>query len=127
MADYKRATRVKELLREEISQIITMELKDPLVGMTTVTEVKLTNDLKSARVYVNIYGDDSVTDKTLRGLNRAKKFIRTELGKRTELKFVPEIRFIYDDTIDHAQNIEAILNKIHKDEDDSSDSERDDS
>lgn len=127
MADYKRATRVKELLREEISQIITTELKDPLVGMTTVTEVKLTNDLKSARVYVNIYGDDEVKDKTLRGLNRAKKFIRAELGGRTELKFVPEIKFIYDDTIDHAQNIEAILNKIHQDENDSSDSGRNDS
>lgn len=127
MADYKRATRVKELLREEISQIITLELKDPLVGMTTVTEVKLTDDLKSARVYVNIYGDDNVKNKTLRGLARAKKFIRAEIGQRTELKFVPDIKFVYDDSIDHAQNIESILDRIHRDEDDSSDSSRTDS
>lgn len=122
MADYTRATRVKELLREEISQIITVELKDPLVGMTTVTEVKLTGDLKSARVYVNIYGDERTKKKTLRGLERAKKFIRAEIGQRTELKFVPEIKFVYDDSIDHAQNIESILEKIHRD-----DSSRDDS
>lgn len=127
MADYTRATRVKELLREEISQIITVELKDPLVGMTTVTEVKLTGDLKSARVYVNIYGDESVTNRTLRGLGRATKFIRAEIGRRTELKFVPEIRFVYDDSIDHAQNIESILDRIHRDQDDSTDSSRDDS
>lgn len=120
MVEFKRSRRVAELLREEISQIITKELKDPLVGITTVTGIKLTDDLKSAKIYVSILGNGTARENGLRGLNRAKKFIRAELGHRTDLKYVPAIKFVYDGSLDYAQNIESIINKIHKDDDKSS-------
>lgn len=117
MKEYKRSSRVAELLREEISQIITQELKDPLIGLTTVTSIKLTNDLKSARVYVSILGDLETREKGLRGLERAKSWIRSELGHRMDLKYVPGLKFCYDETVDYSQHIESIIKKIHhKDE-----------
>lgn len=112
--EYKRSERVAELLREEISQIITRESKDPLIGLVTVTHVKLTDDLKSARVYVSVLGDVEKRKGSMTGLERAKNWIRNELGQRIELKYIPELTFCYDETIDYAQKIEAILRRIHK-------------
>ncbi|MFQ5769087.1 MAG: 30S ribosome-binding factor RbfA [bacterium] len=119
MAEFKRSRRVAELLREEISQIITQELKDPRIGITTVTAIKITDDLKSARVYVCILGNEETKQKGLRGLERATKWIRTELGHRMELKYVPKLKFYYDESFDYAENIESLINKIHKENDQS--------
>lgn len=114
--EFKRSQRVSELLREEVSQIITQELKDPNIGMVTVTYVKLSDDLKSARVYVSILGDAKKKESSLKGLERAKNWIRKEFGHRMELKYTPQLTFCYDETIDYAQNIESLLKKIHKDD-----------
>lgn len=114
MSEFKRSRRVSELLREEISRIITQQLKDPLIGIVTVTSVKLTDDLKLARVYVSVLGDKKNRQESLRGLERATKFIRSEIGHKTNLKYAPELKFYYDATIDYAQNIESLLKKIHK-------------
>ncbi len=117
MVEYKRSRRVAELIREEISQIITQKLKDPLIGMTTVTTIKLTDDLKSARVYVGIMGDEKTKKNGLRGLERATKWIRVELAKRMDLKYIPNLNFIYDETFEYADNIESLINKIKKEDD----------
>lgn len=116
MHDFKRADRVSELLREEISQIITQQVKDPLIGFVTVTNIKLTDDLKLARVYVSTLGKKDDREKSLLGLGRATSFIRSELGHKTNLKYVPELKFYYDETFDYAQNIESLLNEINKDD-----------
>lgn len=116
MHEFKRADRVSKLLREEISQIITRDLKDPLVSFVTITNINLTDDLKLARVYVGILGDEEAKNKSLKGLTRAVKFIRTELGHRTNLKYVPEIEFYYDETLEYAQKIDSLLKKIHQDD-----------
>jgi ribosome-binding factor A len=114
MADYKRSQRVAEMLRHEISQIITQELKDPQIGITTVTAIKVTDDLKLAKIYVSILGDTETREKGLHGLERAKSWIRTEIGQRLDLKFVPELKFFYDETSDYAENIESLIKKIHQ-------------
>jgi len=114
MPEFKRSRHVSQLLREEISRIITQQLKDPLVGIVTVTGVNITDDLKLARVYVTILGDEKNRQDGLRGLERATKFIRGKIGRRTNLKYIPELEFYYDETIDYAQNIELLLKKIHK-------------
>ena len=114
MPEYKRSRRVSELLREEISRIVTQQLKDPLIGIVTVTSVKLTDDLKLARVYVSILGDEKNRQDSLRGLERATKFIRSEMGRKANLKYVPDLEFYYDETIDYAHKIELLLKKIHK-------------
>jgi len=113
MPQFKRSRRVSELLREKISRIVTQQLEDPLIGIVTVTSVKLTDDLKLARVYVSILGDDKNRQDGLRGLERATKFIRSEIARRTTLKYVPELKFYYDETIDYAHKIELLLKKIH--------------
>jgi len=114
MPEFKRSRRVSQLLREEISRIITQQLKDPLVGIVTVTGVNITDDLKLARVYVTILGDEKNRQDGLRGLERATKFIRGKIARRTNLKYIPELEFYYDETIDYAQNIELLLKKINK-------------
>ena len=114
MAEFKRAQRVAEVLRAELSQIITQRVKDPTVGMVTITAVKLTDDLKSARVYVSRLGETDARTESIQGLRRAAKWIRAELGHRMDLKYVPKLTFVYDDSTDYAENIESLINKIKK-------------
>ncbi|RMD94750.1 MAG: 30S ribosome-binding factor RbfA [Calditrichaeota bacterium] len=112
MLSFKRSQRVAALLREEISQIITTELKDPQIGLATVTHIKITDDLKSARVYVSILGDKETRNRSMAVLEKATNWIRSELGHRTHLKYVPKLVFCYDDTEDYAENIESIIKKL---------------
>ncbi|HEX9653410.1 MAG TPA: 30S ribosome-binding factor RbfA [bacterium] len=114
MSEFKRSQRVAEVLRHEISQIITQELKDPNIGITTITAIKLTDDLKLAKIYLSILGNQEVREKGMQALERAKTWIRAELGRRIDLKFVPELKFFYDETLDYAEKIETLLKKIHK-------------
>ncbi len=111
MADFKRSSRVAELLRKEVSRIINYDLKDPGVCMATVSSVDLTNDLKYARVFVSVLGDEKAKKAALQGLGRARSFIRSEVGKRTDLRFVPELSFLLDDSVDYAIGIEALIKR----------------
>ncbi len=110
---YKRSKRVQELLLEEISGLIQFGLKDPRIGFATVTGVDLTDNLKHARVYVGIIGDDEQKQGTLEGLQNARGYIRSVLGKNLHLKFIPELSFHLDETAEKAQKISKILNELH--------------
>jgi ribosome-binding factor A len=111
--DFKRATRVAELLREVISEIVSTKLKDPGIGRVTITRVKLSDDLKNARIYFSMLGDEQQRRNTLEGLKRATGFIRMETAHTINLRQVPDLQFIYDDTLDYVENIENLLKKIH--------------
>jgi ribosome-binding factor A len=111
---YKRSRRVAELLREEISRIILYELKDPAVGLVTITSVKVAEDLRSAKVYVSVIGDSEVREASLTGLGRASHFIEQRLRGRTDLKYAPHLTFYFDDTLDYADTINRLLQKIKK-------------
>ncbi|QPJ62669.1 MAG: 30S ribosome-binding factor RbfA [Candidatus Nitronauta litoralis] len=110
---YKRSKRVQELLLEEISKLIQFELKDPRIGFATLTGVNLTDNLKFARVFVSIIGDETQKRDTLEGLQSARGFIRSWLGKNLNLRYVPELNFQLDETAENAQNISRLLNEIH--------------
>ena len=112
----KRTRRVAGLLKEEISRIIMKDLHDPAVGIVTITEVKLSEDLKYAKVYASFMGGAAVRAKGLAGLERAVKFIRSELAGRISLRFVPELRFVYDESLDYATRIDTLLHQIHAEE-----------
>jgi ribosome-binding factor A len=114
--DYKRSTRVAELLREVISEIITNQLKDPAVGRITITRVKLSDDLKNARVYFSRLGSASQRQSAIEGLKRATGFIRAETARKINLRHVPDLQFFYDDTLDYVENIENLIKKIHEKE-----------
>ena len=107
-----RIGRIDEEYRKEISQIIGYELKNPNVtGMISVTKVKVTNDLKFAKVYVSILNSKNVKD-TLAGLKKSSGYIRSELAKRVNLRNTPELIFELDDSIEYGAKIDSILKEI---------------
>ncbi len=112
--EYKRSQRVAELVRHQISDIIARELKDPGVGMVSITKVQITDDLRHAKIYVSVLGDEATSVKSLAGLSRAGNFIRSSLGKHTDLRVNPELSFVRDDSAEYAQNIDVLLNKIER-------------
>ena len=109
--------RVNSLLEKEISTILMMEVKDPDIRFVTVTKVNTTNDLSYAKVYVTVLKDDK-KEETLKALKEAKGFIRKELMNRVELRYVPELQFVYDDSIAYGQKIESIIDELHEEEKD---------
>ena len=107
-----RLGRIDEEYRKEISQILSYELKNPNVtGLISVTKVKVTNDLKYAKVYVSILNSKNVKD-TLAGLKKSSGYIRSELAKRVNLRNTPELIFELDDSIEYGTRIDAILKEI---------------
>ena len=94
-----------------------MEIKDPDIRFVTVTKVNTTNDLSYAKVYVTVLKDDK-KEETLKALKEAKGFIRKELMNRVELRYVPELQFVYDDSIAYGQKIESIIDELHEEEKD---------
>ena len=113
-----RKLRVQDLIREEISSIIQRDIKDPGMGFVTILEVKMSEDLRVAKIFCSVYGDDETKQKTLDALKRSKGYIRFLLGKRIKLRYTPEIAFSLDTTYDTVAKIEEILKKeVHADED----------
>ncbi len=112
-----RASRVGEQIKKEVSQIIQSELKDPrFTGFLSVTDVEVTRDLGFARIYVSIYGSESEKQLTLKALESALGFVRSEIGKRIRLRHVPEISFHLDQSIEYGAHITEILNDLKEKE-----------
>ena len=109
-----RLGRIDEEFKKEISNIISYELKEPKVtGLISVTRVKVTPDLKYAKVWVSILNAKN-TDETLEGLKKSSGFIRTELAKRINLRYTPELSFVIDDSLEYGAKIDSILKNIIK-------------
>lgn len=113
MFRYKRSQRVQELLLEEISKLIQHGLKDPRIGFVTVTRIELSENLKHAKVHFSILGSEQEKEDSLEGLNSAKGYIRSCLGKNLYLKFVPELDFRLDENADHVEKITKIISGWH--------------
>ena len=108
-----RANRVGEQMKKELSDIIGRKIKDPRIGFVTVTDVEVTGDLQQAKVYISVLGDEEQKENTLKGLAKAKGFIRTEIGQRIRLRKTPEIIFELDESIDYGNRIESLIHQIH--------------
>ena len=106
---YKRAQRVAPLIAQELGRLLTEELQDPRIGFVTVTEVRLTDDLRTARVYVSIIGDAQARQLSLRGLKAAVGFLRREIARCLKLRMVPQLHFVLDESLDKAQRLEILL------------------
>ncbi|WP_066252753.1 30S ribosome-binding factor RbfA [Neobacillus drentensis] len=111
-----RANRVGEQMKKELGDIIGRKIKDPRIGFVTVTDVEVTGDLQQAKVYISVLGDEEQRENTLKGLAKAKGFIRTEIGNRIRLRKTPEILFEWDESIDYGNRIDTLLHQLHKDE-----------
>lgn len=112
-----RASRVAEAIKKEVTQMLGNELKDPRIGFVTVTGVDVCPDLRHARIFVSVYGKDEEKVQTLQALNKAKGFVRSELGKRIRLRYTPEVEFRFDESIERGARIMELLTKVHRDED----------
>jgi len=105
----RRADRVGDQVRAAIAELLLRELKDPRIGMVTLTAVEMTDDLRLARVYFSTVGDETARARSLAGLRSAAGFIRREVGHRLQLRFAPEIVFRLDPGPERAQRLTELL------------------
>jgi ribosome-binding factor A len=112
MVKSKRSEKVGDLIRKEISQILLEELKDPRIGFVTVTKVALSDDLRIAKVYYSVFGGEQDKEASYEGLESATGYIKRELGKRVRLKYMPEITFMFDDSLEYGEHIEGLLRDV---------------
>ena len=110
---FKRSQRLQELLVKEISLLIQKGLKDPRIGFATVTHIDLTDNLRYAKVFVSIIGNDAEAESTIEGLNNAKGYIRGLLGKNLYLRYVPDLNFQKDESSEKLDKISRLLGKIN--------------
>jgi ribosome-binding factor A len=110
-----RIDKVESLIKEEISLIFLNKLRDTKIGFVTITNVKMSPDLRIAKVYISVL-DRGNREIVLEKINSFNGFIRSELAHRIKIKFTPELKFYIDDTLDYVEKIEGLIKKIHKDD-----------
>jgi ribosome-binding factor A len=113
----KRADRVADLIKAELSDILLKEVRDPRIGTVTITGVDLTADLRSAKIYFVRMGEDTSSRELQEALEKASGFIRRELGKRLQLRYIPTLAFVYDRSFEYGDKIERLLSQVRHEED----------
>lgn len=109
MPRFRRTDRLNEQFRQELSLLIREQVRDPRVGMATITAVQTSPELDHARVYLSVLGDDDARSEAVVGLQSAAAFLRGQLSKRLRLRRVPELHFELDRVLEEAQRIESLL------------------
>lgn len=109
---FKRSEKVAEAIHELVSGLLVKGLKDPRIGFVTITGVEVTDDLHLAKVFFSVVGSDEEREATLKGLNSARGFVRTEVGRSLRMRYAPEIIFRYDQSIQQGDRIESLLKEI---------------
>ena len=107
--------RINTIITKIIAEIIQFDLKDPDLGLITITDVETSPDLASAKVYVMVSGSDKQKEKTMSALDKARGYIRSALAKELTTHKTPEIKFIYDDSLDKAERIDELLKQTKQD------------
>lgn len=111
-----RSRRLAELLKEEISDIILREVKDPRIGFVSLTDVEVSGDLRHAKVFVSVIGSEQERKDTMDGLKQATGFIRKLVGERITVYHTPEILFRYDNSIEHGIHINELIKEVRAEE-----------
>ena len=111
-----RQAKVQQLIKHEISDIITREFKDPRIGFVTITDVEVTGDMRHARVFISVLGNEEDKKRNIKILTNASHFIRGSLAKRMEMKNTPEIEFKLDTTADQGIRIMELLEQVKREE-----------
>lgn len=114
MATSRRVARVAELIKREVSQMLLHGIKDDRVGvgMVSVTDVDVSNDLQHAKIFVSIYGSEEARSETMEGLKSATGYVRSELGHRVRLRRTPEVVFLEDRSLERGTRIISLLNRL---------------
>lgn len=111
MSSRQRVQRIGEEIKKEAAEIIR-QMKDPRIGFATITDVEVSNDLRHVKIYVSVYGDEDAKEQTLAGLQAAKGFVRTELGRTIRLRHTPDVTFRLDGSIEQGARINQIISEI---------------
>jgi ribosome-binding factor A len=115
--DYRRADRVGELIRHELADILLKEAKDPRIGSVTITRVKVSDDMRHAKVYFGVLDNTAMVDDITKGLEQATSYIHRLLGKRLRMRIIPRLTFSFDRNLDYSFHISRILKEIEGDGD----------
>ena len=109
-----RVSRVGEQIKKELSQIIQREIKDPRIGFVTITKVEMSGDLQIAKVFVSVLGSATEKQETLAALEKATGYMRSEIGRRIRLRYTPELIFVIDQSLEHSEHINKLLNDVQE-------------
>ncbi len=107
-----RREKLQELFKAEASAILQRELRDPRIGFVSVTEVQLSADLRHAKIFVSVLGDQTEKRRTMEALDRAAGYVRSELGRRVSLRYTPEVLFRLDESIERGTRVVALLRRV---------------
>jgi ribosome-binding factor A len=107
--DYPRSRRIAEQVQRELSDIIRLDLKDPRVGMLTIIDVEVSHDQSHAKVFFTLLGDQQAVTDTIRGLQHAAGFLRSELAHRMKLRVVPQLQFKYDESVERGMRLSRLI------------------
>jgi len=108
----KRSVRVGDVILKELAFLLLEKVRDPRVQGVTLTGVRLSDDLKLARIFFSVLGDETLVEKAQSGLNSATGFLKREIGRRAGLRYIPELRFVYDPSLKTGEHMERIFEKI---------------
>lgn len=120
MPQGSRASRVGDQIRAELAELLAREVHDPGIGFLTITHVKVSPDLQQARVFYTTIGDEKARKDSARALERATPFLKRHVGRRLQLKRVPELTWMFDETIEKNDRIERILQELNTERGDGS-------
>jgi len=107
--EFPRTRRVGEQIQRELAGLLHEELKDPRLGMISVSGVEVSRDLAHARVYISVLGGEEAVSETLKVLNKAAGFLRHQLGQRMRLRVIPQLRFMYDASLAEGARMDALI------------------
>ena len=110
----KRSERVAALIKEELGSIFLRGVKDPRIGFVTITDVHVSDDLKYARVFYSVLGDELKKEETAKGLEQARGFLQRDIANTLKLRFTPHLSFVVDSSLDEGMKIDGIIRKIHE-------------
>lgn len=113
---YSRSQRVAEAIKRRMGEIIIRRIKDPRMGLISVTRVEVSPDLREASIYISIYGDEKSKIQAIEGLENAKGFIRQEIGRGMKLRYLPQIFFRIDGSIEESFRLKEILDSLSREE-----------
>ena len=107
---FRRSDRVSGLLRRELAQMIQMEIKDPAVGLVSVSDVEVSRDLAHAKVYVTVFNTERAAQ-SIKALKKAAGFLRTRLGHELRMRTVPQLHFLHDDSVETGQQMDRLIDE----------------
>ena len=116
MANEQRSRRVADQIQKELSEIIRLDLNDPRIGMITISEVEISADFAYSKIFYTVLGSTEDRENSEAGLRRATGFLRTALGKRLRIHNIPELRFVYDTSIERGVHLSLLIDRAVADD-----------